>query len=59
MRYLLQCLDGRNLGEPGLFPVLADALDFLDHHFREQVKSLVFAVGPVGILFSVPSHKRH
>ena len=33
-----------------------NALDFLDHHFGEQVKSLVLAVRSVGILLSVTGH---
>ena len=46
----------RTLGKPRLFPVLLNALDFLDHHFGEQVKSLVLAVRSVGILLSVTGH---
>lgn len=46
----------RTLRKPRLFPVLVDALDFLDHHFGEQVECLVLAVRPVGISFSVTGH---
>ena len=46
----------RTLGKPRLFPVLLNALDFLDHHFGEQVESLVLAVRSVGILLSVTGH---
>ena len=44
------------LGEPGLLPVLTDGLQLFNHHFSEQVKSLVFAVGAVCIAFPVTCH---
>ena len=44
------------LGEPRLFPVLADGLDAVNHHFRKEVKSLVLCGRTVIVVFPVTGH---